>query len=300
MTARSWLFVPGDSDQKLAKAETCGADALILDLEDSVAESNKARARELTSEFLRARSRDRRAELWVRINALSIAHAMRDLVAVIPAAPDGIVLPKPDSAADAIRLDHYLQALEVAAGLEVGSVGILPIATETPKSLFALNSYAGATARLAGLTWGAEDLPAALGALANRDEDGNYSDVCRLARTLCLAGAGAAEVPAIETVYTAFRDGEGLRSFAGRARRDGFVGMLAIHPSQVDVINDMFMPSEAELERARRVIAAFENDPTSGTLALDGEMIDAPHLKRARRTVAFGKPSPKRGADRPL
>jgi citrate lyase subunit beta/citryl-CoA lyase len=273
----------------LAKAHTYNADALILDLEDSVADSNKTRARELTSEFLRARSRGRGAELWVRINALPTVHAMQDLAAVVPAAPDGIVLPKPDSAADAIRLDHYLHALEVAAGLEVGRIRILPIATETPKALFALNGYAGSTARLIGLTWGAEDLPAGLGALANRDENRNHSDVCRLARTLCLAGAGAAEVPAIDTVYTAFRDCEGLLRFAGQARRDGFAGMLAIHPSQVAVINDTFTPTEAELERARRIIAAFESDPTSGTFALDGEMVDAPHLKRARRTVAFDK-----------
>jgi citrate lyase subunit beta/citryl-CoA lyase len=182
--------------------------------------------------------------------------------------------------------------------LRVGTVRILPIATETPKALVALHSYAGSTKRLSGLTWGAEDLPVALGALANRDESRSYTDICRLARTLCLAGAGAAEVPAIETVYPAFRDIDGLWRYANQARRDGFTGMLAIHPSQVEVINEVFRPTESELEHARRVVAAFgSGDTARGTLTLDGQMVDAPHLKRARRLLAAGNQTAPRGGE---
>ena len=286
MRLRSWLFVPADAPSKLDKASGAGADVVILDLEDSVAEPRKPEARRLASRFLAERAMPRTPAVFVRINPLSGPHALADLAAVVPGSPDGIVLPKPDGAADAVRLDHYLTALEASAGLAAGRIRILPIATETPRALFTLDTYRGSSARLAGLTWGAEDLPAAVGASTNRSEDGGYSDLCRLARTLCLAGASAAGLPPIETVYPAFRDLAGLEAYAMRARRDGFVGMMAIHPQQVPVINAIFMPTAQELEHARKVVALFEADPHTGTVALEGRMLDLPHLKQARALLA--------------
>ena len=286
MRLRSWLFVPGDAPRKLDKASGTGADVVILDLEDSVAEARKPEARRLVADFLSARPAPRATALFVRINPLAGARALADLAAVVPAGPDGIVLPKPDGAHDVARLDHYLAALEASAGLPIGRIRILPIATETPRALFTLDSYRGASDRLAGLTWGAEDLPAAVGASSNRGEDGGYSDLCRLARTLCLAGAAAAGLPPIETVYPAFRDAAGLEAYAMRGRRDGFVGMMAIHPQQVQVINAVFTPTGQELERARTVVALFEADPGTGTVAFEGRMLDLPHLKQARALLA--------------
>jgi citrate lyase subunit beta/citryl-CoA lyase len=285
VTLRSLLFAPGDAPAKMEKAAACGADAVILDLEDSVAEPNKAQARRLAAAFLAARPRPRSPALWVRINPLNTADALADLAAVVAAGPDGIVLPKPDSAADVARLDHYLAALEAQAGLAGPPIAILPIATETPRSVFALGSYAGSSPRLAGLTWGAEDLPAAVGAAVSRWDDGGYTDLCRFARTVCLAGAAAAEVAPIETVYPAFRDLEGLRAYAARGRQEGFTGMMAIHPAQVAVINEVFTPSDAEIAHAQAVVSLFAAHPDAGTLALDGKMIDAPHLKLARRLL---------------
>ncbi len=282
MRLRSWLFVPADAPSKLDKASGSGADVVILDLEDSVAEQRKPDARRLASRFLAERPAPRTPAVFVRINPLSGPHALADLATVVPGGPDGIVLPKPDGAEDVVRLDHYLTALEASAALAAGRIRILPIATETPRALFTLGGYRGSSTRLAGLTWGAEDLPAAVGASTNRGEDGGYSDLCRLARTLCLAGASAAELPPIETVYPAFRDLAGLEAYAIRARRDGFVGMMAIHPQQVPVINAIFMPTAQELEHARKVVALFEADPGTGTVALEGRMLDLPHLKQAR------------------
>jgi citrate lyase subunit beta/citryl-CoA lyase len=291
MRLRSLLFVPGDAPSKLEKASASGADAVILDLEDSVAEAKKPEARKRVAECLRARGQPRQSALYVRINPLSGGHALpdhalADLAAVVPVAPDAIVLPKPDSAADIVRLDHYLTALEAAAGLPVGAIGILPIATETPRALFTLDGYRNASARLVGLTWGAEDLSAAVGASTNRDDDGGFTDLCRLARTLCLAGAAAADLPAIETIYPDFRDLAGLETYAARGRREGFVGMLAIHPAQIAVINAVFTPTQAELDHARRVVALFEANPDAGTLALDGKMLDLPHLTQARAILS--------------
>ncbi|MHB8283363.1 MAG: HpcH/HpaI aldolase/citrate lyase family protein [Caulobacteraceae bacterium] len=283
MTPRSWLFVPGDNPAKMDKAAASGADAVIFDLEDSVAESGKAAARGLVAQAL---ERHLGLQRYVRINPLSTPHVLHDLAAVVAARPDGVVLPKPDSAADAVRLGDYLSALEAQAGLAIGGIRILPIATETPRSLFALGGYADAAGRLAGLTWGAEDLPAAVGAATNTAEDGGFTDLCRLARSLCLAGAAGAEVPAIETVYPAFRDLDGLRAYATRGRREGFVGMLAIHPAQVTVINQVFTPSEAELDHARAVVSLFAAHPDAGVLALDGKMVDRPHLKQAQAVLA--------------
>ena len=286
MTPRAWLFVPGDREERIAKAHaTSNADALILDLEDSVADTAKPAARASVADALARARGEGGPQLWVRINPLCGPFALYDLAAVMPAAPTGIVLPKPDSVADVVRLGHHLEALEAAAGLAVGSTLILPIATETPASLFALGSYGGAGPRLAGLTWGAEDLPASVGASGGRLEDGRYTDLCRLARSLCVAAAAAAGVAAIDTVYPAFRDLDGLSAYAAAGRREGFTGMMAIHPAQVSVINAVFTPSEAELEHARRIVQAFEAAPGAGVLSLDGAMIDLPHLKQARRVL---------------
>ncbi len=285
MRLRSWLFVPGDAPRKLEKAIGTDADVVILDLEDSVAEARKPEARRLVADLLHARPLPRARAVFVRINPLSGPHALADLAAVVPAGPEGIVLPKSEGAHDVVRLEHYLSALEAAAGLPAGRIGILPIATETPRALFTLDSYRGASARLVGLTWGAEDLPAAVGA-CDRTEDGGYSDLCRLARSLCVAGASAADLPPIETVYPEFRDLAGLEAYAARGRRDGFAGMLAIHPQQVPVINAIFTPDEREIEHARKVVASFEADPGIGTVALDGRMLDLPHLKQARAVLA--------------
>jgi citrate lyase subunit beta/citryl-CoA lyase len=286
MIPRAWLFVPADSASKLDKAYASSADAVILDLEDSVALSAKPNARQMARDFLRTYVQRSAPQLWVRINALDSGLALEDLEAVIPSRPDGVVLPKPDSAEDVARLDSYLSAIETKAGLDAGSTRILPIATETPRSLFELKSYSDLNLpRLIGLTWGAEDLPSAVGAETNRGPDGGYSDLCRLARTLCLAGAAAAGLPAFETVYPAFKDDEGLRRYAEQGRREGFCGMLAIHPAQVETIKHVFTPSQDALERAERIVALFESNPGAGVLALDGKMLDAPHLKQAQRLL---------------
>jgi len=281
---RSFLFVPGDSERKLAKAGDAGADAIIVDLEDSVTAESRPRARELAREYIEGRD-----DVWLRINPVDTSDALDDLQAVMPAAPSGIVLPKARSADDATRLATKLDELESRFGIAAGHARILPLCTERPRALFSLDSYVGATPRLAGLTWGAEDLSAALGARASRDESGNWLPPYELARSLCLFAAAAAEVPAIDTVYTDFRDAEGLASFAARAARDGFTGMLAIHPAQVATINDAFSPSGDEIERAERIVALFRDNPGAGALALDGEMIDKPHLVQARRVIALAK-----------
>ncbi len=281
---RSWLFVPGDSESKQAKIDGCGADVVILDLEDSVAAAAKPAARKRVADLLAAR-KTRTPELWVRINPLSTPDALLDLAAVVAARPDGIVLPKPDSAADVAVLSRHLDEHEARASLKVGSIRILPIATETPAAMFALGTYAPAHPRLAGLTWGAEDLPAALGASVNRNDDGSFTDVCRLARALCLLSAGAAGVAAIETVYTDFRDTDGLQRFAAQARKEGFVGMMAVHPAQVPVINAVFTPSADEIAHARLVVEAFAANPNAGVIGLGGKMLDAPHLKQAQRLL---------------
>ena len=285
MTPRSWLFVPGDKPEMLPKAFASGADAVIVDLEDAVLEQNKEQARNLVAAFAK-NPRPLSAELWIRINPLSTRYALSDLSAVVQFGPAGIVLPKADSVSAVIELDHYLSALEAASGRPIGETKIVPLATETPRSIFELGSYAAGGPRLAGLTWGAEDLPAAVEATTGRDERGAFTALCELARSLCIAGAAAASVAAIEAVYPAFRDLEGLRAYAERGRRDGFQGMLAIHPAQITVINEVFTPSAAEIAYAERVVGAFDSDPGRGTVALDGKMLDAPHLKQARRLLA--------------
>lgn len=286
MSARSFLFAPGDSPKKMEKAYNSGADAVILDLEDSVAPSAKAEARELVAAFLRAHAHSEGVELWVRMNPLAGDQAEADLDGVVAAAPHGIVLPKPDSAADVVSLAQALDTREQEAGLPAGGIAILPIATETPASVFQLHTYAGSSPRLAGLTWGAEDLSSAIGAVSARDENGALTPPYQIARALCLAGAAAAEVGPIETVYPDFRDLEGLERYVSNGRRDGFVGMMAIHPAQVEVINRGFTPSDAEVDFARRVVELFAENPGAATLGLDGRMLDRPHLVQAERLLA--------------
>lgn len=276
MKLRSMLFVPGDRPERMAKALGLGADALILDLEDAVAPAAKARAREEVAAFLRANAG---ANLWVRVNPLDGADNELDLDAIAGAGPRGIVLPKAEGGTSVAELDRRLAARENESAL------VMAIATETPAAIFALGSYTGAP-RLAALTWGAEDLPAAVGATASREADGRFTPPYELARSLTLFGATAAAVAPVETVYPAFRDLDGLAASAARARRDGFVGMMAIHPAQVDVINAAFTPSPEEVAHARAVVAAFEADPGAGALSLDGRMIDRPHLVQARRILA--------------
>lgn len=286
---RSFLFTPADSDGKVAKAFASGADAVILDLEDSVAANRRPAARRIAAETIAAHGKAGRRDAWVRINPLDSEEADLDLEAVVPAGPAGIVLPKPESAGDAIDLATRLDELERACGLPAGGIRLLCICTERPEALFSLGGYRGATARLAGLSWGAEDLSTAVGASANRGSDGEWLAPYQLARSLCLFAAAAAEVPAIDTVYTNFRDLEGLARYAAAARRDGFAGMLAIHPGQVAAIHAAFTPTVKEVERARRIVALFDENPGAGTLGLDGEMLDRPHLLNARRIVALAQ-----------
>ncbi len=280
---RSFLFVPADSERKIDKASASEADALILDLEDSVVPERRVEARRIAQDAIRRMSA--RDDVWVRINPLDSDDADLDLGAVMPSAPAGIVLPKPESAADTIELAARLDELEVEHGIAAGRTRILPIATERPEALLAMGGYVGASERLAGLTWGAEDLSAAVGATQNRDDRGDWLAPYQLARSLCLFAAAAAGVAAIDTVFTDFRDSDGLERYAAEARRDGFAGMLAIHPDQVPIINNAFTPTAAEIGRARRIVALFAGNPGAGTLGMDGEMVDRPHLVQARRIL---------------
>jgi citrate lyase subunit beta/citryl-CoA lyase len=286
MKLRSMLFVPADSEKKLAKSLGSPADALILDLEDSVAEARKTGARDTAAGFITANARQLGAQLYVRINPLDSGLAMGDLAAVVVAGLAGIMLPKTRSAADIVHLGHCLDALEARAGMAPGSVRIVPVATETPEAILNMQSFARPIARLAGVTWGAEDLSAAIGAVANRDEDGSYSPLYLLANSFCLAAAAAAGVPAIDTLHADFRDSAGLAAACRASRRRGFRGRIAIHPDQVAIINEAYSPNDAELAHARRIVDAFAAQPEAGTLSIDGVMIDKPHLTQALRTLA--------------
>ena len=285
MSIRSFLFVPGDSERKLAKAETTQADALILDLEDAVAPENIERARGMVKEFLQARRPRGRQQLWVRINPIQTPKALADLAAIMPGGPDGIMVPKADSAAEAVTLGHYLSALETRDGLALESTRILPVATETARAMFALGSYHGASARLFGLTWGAEDLSTAIGASTNRLLDGEYEFTYKLARSLCLLGASAAGVAAIDTIWSNFKDADGLLADSLAGRRAGFSGKMAIHPDQVDIINQAFTPDANEVAFAQRVVDAFAAAGGAGALQLDGKMLDRPHLTQAQKLL---------------
>lgn len=286
---RSMLFVPADSDRKMAKALQVAADALILDLEDAIVPRLRPEARTRVREYLSASGDRTGSSLWVRINPLDTEDALADLVAVMPGKPDGIVLPKIQNAHALRTLDHYLEALEVDLGYTRGSTAIIPVATETPEMVWRLGELPGVTRRLRGLMWGAEDLSAKLGAASNRTHDDRFTFTYRMARSLCLLAASGADVQAIDTLYPNFRDNETLRQSCETGRRDGFTGKLAIHPDQVEIINAAFTPSEAELEHARQVLAAFEANPDAGVVSLGGNMLDRPHFVLAERILELSK-----------
>jgi citrate lyase subunit beta/citryl-CoA lyase len=282
-SARSWLFAPGDSERKMEKATASAADIVIFDLEDAVAEEEKPKARSMVSAFLKAQPVDR-LRLWVRINPLRgprAPNALADLAAVVPGRPGGIMLPKSRGRADVELLDNYLSALEAAAKIEHGSTKVIVLVTETAEGMFTTGTYAGAP-RMVAMTWGAEDLADAVGASENRNVDGSYAFTYELARSLCLLGAAAAGVSAIETIHGDFRDDAGLRKRASLVRRAGYRGMLAIHPAQVDVINEAFMPTANELAAAQEIVALFAANPGAGTIGHKGAMLDRPHLARAQ------------------
>jgi len=279
---RSLLFVPADSARKLDKAMSSGADALIVDLEDSIAFDGKARARESAAAFLKnAMSNAQRPYLMVRVNGLQTGLTDADLDAIAPAKPDAIMLPKAEGGAAIVHTDAKLAVREAQNDLPDGHIKILPIATETAAALFMVGTFAGASARLIGMTWGAEDLSAELGARANRDEQGRFPDPYRLARSLCLA-----EVAAIDTVFVDFRNDAGFRRECEEACRDGFVGKMAIHPAQVPIINEVFTPSANAIAHAESVIAAFAAAPGAGVVGIGGVMYDRPHLVRAKQLLA--------------
>lgn len=284
---RSLLFVPGDSPKKQLKGLESSADALILDLEDSVALDAKPQAREITRAFLDAtRPLPKRPLLIVRINGLATGMSDADLDAVMPGAPDAIMLPKSEGGADVGHLAAKIAVREAESDLPDGTTRIVPITTENAKGIFGLGSYSRSSHRLMALTWGAEDLSADLGAETNRLEDGSYTDPYRLARALTLFGATAAQVEAIDTVFTNFRDEAAFRAECLAARRDGFTGKMAIHPAQVAPINEIFSPSPAALAKAEQIVALFAANPGAGVIGLDGEMLDRPHLVRAQRLLA--------------
>jgi citrate lyase subunit beta / citryl-CoA lyase len=279
------LFVPGDSARKFAKASGIGADALILDLEDSVAPSMKAEARVMVATLLD----DRSARNWfffVRVNPFDTGMTFDDMAAVVKPGLDGLLIPKADGAADIVRIGEELDRLEAAAGMAIGSVKIAVVATETAIAMFNLASYTPAHPRLVGLTWGAEDLAAAVGATANKEKNGDWTSPYLMARNMCLFAASAAGVAPLDTLYTDFRDPEGLERDCRRARRDGFTGRIAIHPDQVAIINRCFSPSETEIAEAQMIVDAFAAQPDAGTLGIGGKMYDIPHLKAARKTLA--------------
>ena len=284
MLFRSVFFVPGDSEKKIAKSHSIDADLPVFDLEDSVLPKHRQIARQRVAAVLRETLGSGRPRA-VRINAMDTDDARKDLEAVIAAGPDVILLPKIRSVADVDRLASKLDSLESAAGIDVGQTKILAVATETPQIMFALGGLQDAGERLIALTWGAEDLSAALGASSNKDEDGNWTFTYQMARSQCLIAARAAGLQPIDTLYSDFRDETGLRASCLESRRDGFSGKLAIHPAQVDVINESFAPSNSEVEFARQVIATFAAHPDDGVVQLDGKMLDIPHLKQAQAVL---------------
>ncbi|MFY9897889.1 MAG: CoA ester lyase [Xanthobacteraceae bacterium] len=290
---RSLLFVPADSVRKLDKAMSSGADALIVDLEDSITLDGKTHAREAAVAFLKnAMTNATRPYLMVRVNGLQTGLTDADLDAIAPAKPDAIMLPKAEGGAALVHADAKLAVREAQNDLADGHIKILPIATETAAALFLVGTFAGASARLIGMTWGAEDLSAELGARTNRDEQGRFLDPYRLARSLCLAGAAAAAVPAIDTVFVDFRNDVGFRRECEEACRDGFVGKMAIHPAQVPIINEVFTLSAHAIAHAQSVIAAFAAAPGAGVVGIGGVMYDRPHLVRAKQLLARASSRP--------
>lgn len=285
MLNRSYMFVPGDSEKKLGKAQGLGADALILCLEDAVAESNKHKAREITQEYLIAHQATTVSELWVRVNALDTEHLLADLVAIMAGAPTGIFLPKPSCGEDIKTVDHYLTVLEQQNGVNLGSTKILSLA-ESAIGAVNIASFIGSSNRLCATTWGAEDMATDLGALTNVDDNGEYFLVHQLGRASCLTVSAAGGLQPVDSVYIDYKDEAGLRAQCIRSRKEGFTAKMAIHPAQVAVINECFSPTAEEIEYARQVIQAFEDADGAGTVGLDGKMLDRPHLKQAQRLLA--------------
>ncbi len=284
---RSYLFVPGDAPRKLEKGLASGADALLLDLEDSVAAGAKPKAREIVRDYLNANAGKKdRPRLFVRVNALDTGLTDADLDVVMAAKPDGILFPKSRHGGDVTHLDAKITAREALHDIEEGTTRILVLVTESAEALFGLHNYRGASERLDGMTWGAEDLSADLGAETNRNEKGDYTDPYRLARAQCLIAAVAAGVAPVDSIYPNFRDEAGLRRETLEGRRDGFTGKMAIHPGQVPVINEIYTPSAESIAQAKRLIGAFEAAGNAGVISLDGQMFDQPHLKRAQRLLA--------------
>lgn len=287
---RSLLFVPADGGSKLDKAMASGADAIILDLEDSITPERKPQARAAAFDFLKKNSGKKpRPRHLIRINGLDTGMTDADLDAIVAGKPDAVLLPKAEGGKSVVHLDAKLTAREAIAGVPEGQIKILAQAVESAAGLFAAGTFRNASARLIGLTWGPEDLSAELGAEANRDAAGNLTEPYRLARSMCLYGATAARLPAIETVYVDFRNSEGLRRDTQDARRDGFAGRLAIHPAQVPIINDVFTPTAEQIEKARAIVAAFAAQPDAGAVGIDGKMYDRPHLLRAQVLLARHK-----------
>lgn len=291
MILRSWLFIPGDSDKKLAKGDASGADALILDLEDAVSPANKAAARTMVVDYLKARPLGkRRSKIYVRINPLDTSMCAEDVAAVVPFQPDGLVQPKAVGPWDVATLSEMVASAEQGAGLAPECVKILPLTTETAQAPFHLGEYAASDLpRMVGMSWGAEDLSAALGASTNIGPDGDWAFTYKLVRSMVLMAARASDVQPIETLYADFRDLEGLAKACRNARAEGFVGRLAIHPAQVAIINENFSPSIDEIAFAERVIAAFAANPQVGTVGLDGKMLDVPHLKQAQQVLQLAQ-----------
>lgn len=283
---RSLLFVPANSERKLQKALGSGADIVILDLEDSISPADKAPARGMAAEFIRDQRGKFAGQLYVRVNDLQTGLTDDDLAAVVEANPHGIMLPKAESGADVQHLSAKLRVHEAANDIPDGAIRILPIAFETAASVFAGAGYRGASARLSGLTWGAEDLSTSVGARTARDEGGAFTDVFRLARSVCILASAAAEVPAVDTVFANFRDTAGFRADCQQAERDGFTAKMAIHPDQVTVINEVFTPSAESIAHAKAVLDAFAAAGDAGVVAIDGQMYDVPHRKRATALLA--------------
>lgn len=286
---RSLLFVPADSEKKLAKGFSSEADVVIVDLEDSVTQQNKEAARRTAAAFITSQRSATKAAIYIRVNDLSTGMTKADLAALVAVRPDGIMLPKSNSGRDVQHLSAMLRVCEAESGLPDGGIAILPIITETAAGVLAASTYAGASARLSGLTWGAEDLSAAVGARTARDETGCYTDVFRFARTMTILAASAAEVAAIDTIFPHFRDSAALKAECADAERDGFTGKMAIHPDQVPVINEAFTPTREALERSAAIVAAFKAAGNPGVVGIDGKMYDRPHLRLAQRLLARAK-----------
>lgn len=288
MLARSYLFVPGDSDKKLAKAQRAGADALILCLEDSVTEEKKPQARATVAEYLKAQVTTSASTLWVRVNGLCTEHLLKDLVAVMPGKPFGIFLPKPASVVDFQTVDNYLTALEIQNDIAPGSTRLMSVAESAAGTL---NQYEfpSASPRLKAITWGAEDMATDLGAITSQDEDGNYFLVHQMNRANCLVVAAAGRMQAVDGICQDFKNSDLLRQQCLRSRKEGFTGKIAIHPTQVEIINECFTPTQEEIHYARTVVQAFSEAGGAGTVSLAGKMLDIPHLRQAQRILHQGE-----------